>query len=91
MLDITRQVKNKICAVEALTETTEESIDDCAVPLFYKKSLEFDIPVYTNPAFLPLLDKRKGLFRTFPGSTTQAKHFISTTGTPVQMDQNEDK
>ena len=25
MLDIARQVKNKICAVEALTETTEES------------------------------------------------------------------
>ena len=60
MLDTARQVKNKICAVEALTETTEESIDDCAVPLFGKKSLEFDIPVCTNPAFLPLLDKNKG-------------------------------
>ena len=85
ILDTTRQVTNNICAVEALMETTEESIDDCAVPLFGKKSLEFDIPVCTNPAFLPLLDKNKGLFRTSPGSTTLAEHLIPITGTPVKV------
>ena len=85
MLDTARQVKNKICAVEALMETTEESIDDCAMPLFGKKSLEFDIPVCTKPAFLPLLDKNKDLFRTSPGSTTLVEHFIPTTGTPVKV------
>ena len=85
MLDTARQVKNKICAVEVLMETTEESIDDSAVPLFGKKSLEFDIPVCTNPAFLPLLDKNKGLVRTSLGSTTLAEHFIPIIGTPVKV------
>ena len=42
ILDFARQVKNKICAVEALTETIEEAIDDCVVPLLGKKSVELD-------------------------------------------------
>ena len=71
--------------MKALTETTEETIDDCAVPLFGKKSEEFDMPVCAIPTFLPLLQKYKSLFSTSPGSTTVAEHFISITGTPVKV------
>ena len=78
LLDSVRQVKNKICVVKALTETTEESIDDCAVPLF-------DMPVCAIPTFLPILNDYRSLFRTSPRRKTMAEHFIPTTGTPVKM------
>ena len=85
ILDNARQVRNKICAVEALTGTTEEAIDDCAVPLFGKKSVELDMPVCAIPTFLPILNEYKSLFRTSPGKTTAAEHFIPTTGNPVKV------
>ena len=85
LLDSVRQVKNKICAVKAIAETTEESIDDCAVPLFGKNLVEFDMPVCAIPTFLPILNDYKSLFRTSPGRTTVAEHFIPTTGTPVKV------
>ena len=76
-----------MCSGSLDRNNRRKHIDDCAVPLFGKTSLEFDKPVCTNLAFLPLLDKNKGLFRTSgsPGSTTLAEHFIPITGTPVKV------
>ena len=71
--------------MKALTETTEESIDDCEVPLFGKSSVEFDMPVCAIPTFLTILNDYKSLFRTSPGRTTVAEHFIPITGTPVKV------
>ena len=81
MLDIARQVTSKVCAVNMLTDTAEDTIDDCAVPLFGKKLVQYDIPMCNNPVFAPLLNQYKHLFRTCPGNTTMAEHFIPTTGT----------
>ena len=39
VLDIARQVTSKVCAVNVLTETTEDLVDDCAIPLFDEKPL----------------------------------------------------
>ena len=85
LLDIARQVTNKVCAVNVLTDTTEDTIDSCAVPLFSKKFLQHDIPLCDAPAFVHLVDQYKHLFRTCPGNTTIAEHFIPTTGTPVKV------
>ena len=78
-------MKNKICAVNTLTETSDESIDGCAVPLFNKNSVEFDMPVCAVPTFLPILNDYKSLFRASPGRTTVAEHLIPTTGTLVKV------
>ena len=85
VLDIARHITNKVCAVNVLTDTTEDTIDNCAVPLFGKELLQYDIPVCEVPAFICLLDQYKHLFRTCPGHTTIAEHFIPTTGTPVKV------
>ena len=76
--------KAKICAVQALGETTEETIDGCAIPLFGKTTPPvFDIPTCTSTLSLAVLEQHKKLFSTTPGHTKLAEHFISTTGMPV--------
>ena len=84
VLDTARRVTDKVCAVNVLTDTTEDTIDNCAVPLFGEKPLQYDIPVCNASAFAPLIN-HKYLFRTCPGKTTMAEHFIPTTGTPVKI------
>ena len=85
VLDIARKVTNKTCAVNVLTETTEDLVDDCAIPLFGKKPLQYDIPLCNISTLAPLLDQYRNLFKTCPGSTNVAEHFIPTTGTPVKV------
>ena len=43
------------------------------------------MPVCAIPTFLPILNEYKSLFRTSPGKTTAAEHFIPTTGNPVKV------
>ena len=79
-------IKVKICAVQALEETTGETIDSCAVPLFGKAAPPvFDVPTCTNTLLLAVLEQHKKLFSTTPGHTELAEHFIPTTGTPVKV------
>ena len=85
VLDTARQVTNKVCAVNILTETTEDLVDDCAIPLFGKKPLQYDMPLSSISTLAPLLDQYRNLFKTCPGSTNVAEHFIPTTGTPVKV------
>ena len=85
VLDIARQVTNRACVVNLLTETTEDLVDDCAIPLFGKKPLQYDIPLCNISTLAPLLDQYRNLFKTCPGSTNVAEHFIPTTGTPVKV------
>ena len=86
MLDIAKQITNKVCVVNVLIETAEDTVDNyCAIPLFGKRSLQYDVPLCNVSAIAPLLCQYKNLFRTCPGSTTVAEHFIPTTGTPVKV------
>ena len=79
-------MKAKVCAVHALEETTGETIDSCAIPLFGKATPSvFDVPTYTNTLSLAVLERHKNLFSTTPGQTELAEHFIPTTGTPVKV------
>ena len=79
-------MKVKICAVQALEETTGETIDSCAIPLFGKAAPPvFDVPTCTNTLLLAVLEQHKKLFSTTPGHTELAEHFIPTTGTPVKV------
>ena len=86
LFDATKKNKAKICAVEALKEPTEESIDEFAVPLCVESLCnEYDVPPCAVPILSSLLEQYKCLFRKSPGSTTLAEHFIPTTGTPVKV------
>ena len=77
IFDSSKKNKAKICAVEALNEPTEDSIDECAVPLFTESCCnQYDVPSCTVPILSSLLEKYKGLFQTLPGSTNLAEHFI---------------
>ena len=86
LFDASKKNKAKICTIEVLKEPTEEAIDDCAVPLFVR-SLDnvYDMPPCVVPTLSSLLEQYKSVFRTSPGSTTVAEHFIPTTGTPVKV------
>jgi len=55
--------------------------------VWYLDSLdnEYDMPSCVVPTLLPLLEQYKSLFRTSPGSTTVAEHFISTTDASVKV------
>ena len=46
---------------------------------------EYDIPSCVVPTLLTLLEQYKSLFRTSPGCTTVAEHFIPTTGASVKV------
>ena len=85
IIDSARQMMNKVCAIKTLNDTTEDTIDNCAVPLFSKNPVQYDIPVCNVPVIVPLLSQYKHLFRTCPGNTTVTEHFIPTTGTPVKV------
>ena len=63
MLDVTRQMKNKVCEVKTLNDTTDETIDDCTLPLFSKNLLQYDITVCNVPAVVPLLSQCKHLLK----------------------------
>jgi len=45
VLNIARWATDKGCTVNVLTDTTEDAIDNCAVSLFGKEPLQYDIPV----------------------------------------------
>ena len=66
-------------------DITKDIIDDCAVPLFSKNFLKYDISVYNVPTVIPLLSPYKHVFRACPGNRTVTEHFIPTTGTPVKV------
>jgi len=86
LFDAKKKNKAKICAVEALTEPSEESIDECAIPLFVDSVCnEYDVPSCAVPTLSSLIEQYKSLFCKSPGSTTLAEHFIPTTGTPVKV------
>ena len=85
VLDMARQVTSKVCAVNVRTETTEDLVDDCAIPLFGEKPLQCDIPLCNISTLASLLNQYKSLFKTCPGSTNIAEHFILTTDMPVKV------
>ena len=80
-----RKVKAKVCAVEAKIQLTEQVIDDYAIPQFGATPLQFEFPECSTTSFSPILEKYRDLFRTSPGHTNLAEHFIPTAGTPVKV------
>ena len=84
ILEATRKTNNTICAIAAITESDEDIIDDCAVPLF-NAATKYEMPDSQDPDFKVILEKHKELFCNIPGKTTATEHYIPTTGNPVKI------
>ena len=86
VINAIRKTKAKACAIDVQTdpELSEETIDECAIPLL-GKSHGYDMPVCDDLVFSSVLNDYHELFRNSPGQTSMAEHFIPTTGTPVKV------
>ena len=59
-------------------------IDECTIPDF-GKATNFEPPECTYQELLTLVEEFKDRFCTTPGVTSEAQHFIPTTGNPVKV------
>ena len=82
--DLGPLLKVKVAAVPSISQPTEESVDDYAVPIF-DATTTCDLPKCNDPNLLALLETHKQLFNTSPGRTTVTEHFIPTTGNPIKI------
>ena len=74
----------KLCIIRALEEPRADVIDECAVPN-YHKPVEIEFPECSLPSFQTVIEEYQSLFRTTPGVTEAACHYIPTTGNPVRV------
>ena len=84
LVDMAQKVKMKVSAVAALSQSSEEVIDDCAVPIF-TASTTYEMPNCNDPHLSSLLKEHKDLFRMTPGKTMVTEHYIPTNGNPVKI------
>ena len=84
ILDTARNTTRKVCAVASVTESNEDIIDNCAVPLFSTETT-YDMPRSQDSDFTALLETHRKLFCDTPGKTNLTEHFIPTVGNPVKV------
>ena len=66
ILETARKTKKNIYAVAAITESSEDVIDDCAVPMFTTVA-KYDIPQSQDPDFIAIVEKHRELFAIHQG------------------------
>ena len=74
----------KVAAVPSVSQSVEETVGNCAVPIF-DAATTYNLPKCSDPNLLALLETHKQLFNTSPGRTTITEHFIPTTGNPIKI------
>jgi len=85
LLEATKAIKMKASAVSYVSQPPEDVVDDYAVPIFDATISSYDLPKCDDPSLLSIVQTHKELFRTTPGHTMVAEHFIPTTGNPVKI------
>ena len=83
--DLKRLLKMEVAAVPSTFQSTDETVNDCAVPIFDSTTAAYDLPKCNDPNLLALLETYKQLFNASPGRTTITEHFIPTTGNPIKV------
>ena len=79
-----RQVQARACAIAAVDEMESDMVDDCAIPLYHKPT-SIELPECSREGLCAVVKEHEYLFRTTPGVTQAATHFIPTTGNPVRV------
>ena len=84
MFESACKTKAKICAVSALQATPVDIADECAIPM-YGRASNYELPLCQTQSLQPVIHAYCDLFRTVPGKTNAAEHFILTNGSPVKI------
>ena len=79
-----RATKKKRFAAAVLEDQTADVVDECAIPRF-GGPVTYDFPKCEVSTFTSVIKEYKELFRTTPGSTTAAQHYIPTSGSPTRV------
>ena len=74
-----RKSQARACAITALEQPGTDVVDECAVPK-YEEHPSLEMPECPAPALYSVVAEYQDLFRTTPGVTEEAYHFIPTTG-----------
>ena len=77
ILDTARNTTRKVCAVGSVTESNEDIIDNCAVPLFSTETT-YDMPRSQDSDFTALLETHRKLFCNTPGKTNISFQLLGT-------------
>lgn len=78
------KIKTKICAIRVLEKPGTDVVDECAVPN-YQKPVSIELPECPALALQTVVKEYQALFRTTPGVTDTACHYIPTTGNPARV------
>ena len=79
-----RKSQARACAITALEQPGTDVVDECAIPK-YEEHPSLEMPECPAPALYSVVAEYQDLFRTTPGVTEEAYHFIPTTGNPVKV------
>ena len=61
-----------------------EATEECTVPRFGGPT-SYDFPKCEAKSFASLIKEYSDLFKTTPGATTLAQHYIPTSGSPTRV------
>ena len=78
------QPASQVFIITANCSQTVNTLDDYAVPSFGEE-VRLELPQCPNPRVAVTIRKFKHLFRTSPGATSVAYHYIPTVGSPVRV------
>ena len=84
-LPIIQKAKSKFHSAAPPISHDEDVVDECAVLRFGNLAASFDLPECSGTELRTIVDKFKTLFRTVPGKTNYADHYIPTTSVPVRV------
>ena len=76
--------EKKRYAAAVLEDQTADVVDECAIPRF-GGPITYDFPNCKAKTFTSVIKEYKDLFRTTPGSTMSAQHYIPTSGSPTRV------
>lgn len=78
------QARKKRIAATVIEDEGAEAAEECTVPRFGGPAT-YDFPKCQVDTFTSLINEYSDLFKTIPGSTTLAQHYIPTTGPPTRV------
>ena len=79
----TKDDETVIAAIADQNDLSGDALEECAVPQFNTNKIE--LPECPKTNLCTLVQENTDLFRTSPGSTTVAYHYIPTEGPPVRV------
>ena len=77
--EVARKMEARACTIAAFEQPGTDVLDECAVPM-YQEPIRIELPQYPKPSLSAIVQQHQSLFRTIPGVTEAAQHFIGKPG-----------